>query len=264
MRLASWVSVFACLSLAACNDDEPPLPDSGMDSGRDVALILDGAPTDVSVDMTLADAGDSGVLHDAAKTLDGAKGDGAAGDGTAGDSAKGDGPGVNLDGGADVILSLVCGSAGQACCDGGCGTGARCASNTCEPCGGPGEACCITATACSDAGCCDNGVCTPAGSACPGNGGLCKSSSCGGACPDGGCGACGAAGQACCANIGCTASLELVCDTDGGRNVCAVCGSAGTPCCPAASGVQCAGSGNVCSTSGTCVACGGAGQPACQ
>jgi hypothetical protein len=281
MRLASWgvLSVVSCLSLAACNDDEPPLPDSGLGAGRDGAVVLDSqapdvAPKDAIVDTTLADhragdAGDSGKAHDGAPTGDGAK----ATDGGRDASQQADAMiQACTAGGAACAAGSVCvgttctacGAPGEVCCAGeSCGPSARCANNLCAPCGGPGEDCCTTASACADAGCCDKGVCTPSGSVCPGNGGRCESSSCGGACPDGGCGLCGAAGQSCC-NIGCT-SLELVCetDTDGGSSVCAVCGTAGTPCCPAESGVQCAGTGLVCSAGGACVTCGGAGQPSC-
>src|SRR5260370_17557275 len=135
------------------------------------------------------------------------------------------------------------------------------------PCGSRGEPCCLGA-ACSGGACCVDRTCFGAGVP------WCHSL---GACTNGSCGACGAAGQRCCDGVptpscssgpecaGCTAA-NAMCPSAQSGATCVACGGDGQPCC---SGRTCAGKYSLCrpsiDTNGTCTSrCGQVGQDCCS
>jgi hypothetical protein len=147
-----------------------------------------------------------------------------------------------------------CGGAGQACCVSAGGaadfctaSGLTCArspggggNNTCQQCGGAGQPCCDGNVCGDNNGCCDQNTNT-----CVANGGTCSANQ--GTCTSGGCmaGACGKAGQAVCGGgVNCTAAF-----TTDDNGACVPCGGVGEPCCPGRGGDFC----------GAPYACGGGG-----
>jgi hypothetical protein len=174
----------------------------------------------------------------------------------------------------------ACGGQGQSCCAGGACTGlaTRCAGGICEACGDLGQLCC------------PGGACLRGGTVCDlaaaGSGaviGVCA------ACHTLDClGACGGAGQPCCAagspcaDGGCCVSGACVaaggaCQVGGAGygtcsgGSCGGCGGMGAPCCPAAISGQaaCGAPTTACIIPdmppgpATCSKCGGKGEPCC-
>jgi hypothetical protein len=152
----------------------------------------------------------------------------------------------------------TCGGVDQPCCtvrrpctvsQATCDFGAE--GGNCRACGAIGAACCPDLT-CGEGGCCWEGKCQPAGTAC-GQQGTCSGGACSG---------CGGAGQPCCASgLACRAGFQ--CSSGG----CAACGGIGQPCCDSRSerNSQCA-PGGICGNLGNprvCETCGGPGQPCC-
>jgi hypothetical protein len=271
--MSPWLalSVVCAVSLFACDDGEPPPLDSGVvtDAGDATADVVGkdtgttskdtGTPTskDSGADHTVADARGSDARTDVERD---------ASHDSAMDSAGRCGDAGVVCGANATCWQGQCTASGQAAgelCGADCPSGTTCAtSGYCTSCGGPGEPCCA-ANECASGGCCVAGVCTPAGSVCPFSGGmLCESSSCGNACPDGGCSVCGGPGQKCCSGTDCTAPAVYCVTTgsgSGASSVCEACGGPGQPCCESA----CLGDASVCTTSSVCAECGGVGEPCC-
>jgi len=117
---------------------------------------------------------------------------------------------------------------------GGAGGGLDGGGNVIPTCGGPGFPCCA-GNACSQNGCCVQGICAASGAVCGVLGGVCNS---------GTCGTCGGAGMNCCSTGGpatCTAA-----GTRCSNNLCVSCGGAGLSCCEGTGSNACLGSGLVC------------------
>lgn len=108
--------------------------------------------------------------------------------------------------GNDVVTSDASGEAGDA------GDGAASCGNGTEP--------CCPANTCNDGGCCVDGTCVAATTACPHAFGTCTA---------GACGTCGGTGESCCGtgDAGQCTAPQLTCGSSG----CSECGGVAQPCC---------------------------------
>jgi aryl-phospho-beta-D-glucosidase BglC (GH1 family) len=174
----------------------------------------------------------------------------ACGGGGGTDAALGAGGSVGYDGGLPPLggggsivteVDSATGVSDVALGAGGIGGGMDGGGSQLPTCGRPGFPCC-SGNACSESGCCVQGVCASAGAVCGALGGVCNS---------GTCGTCGGPGLNCCSAAGvgtCTAT-----GTACASGICVLCGGAGQACCAGTGGNTCLGAGLVCNGT-VCVA----------